>query len=413
LTIAGVTIFSFLLAHFLKAIFERGYMPEYLKTPMILSIVISLIFACDYLLLESGLIAVTVMGLTLTNIHTSSLHEIRRFKETITILLVSGVFILLTADLDPLVLLELNWQGFIFILVLLFILRPIVIYLCSLKTHMTRNEMILTGFIAPRGVVCAAMAGIIGPQLTAAGYEDGAKILPIAFTVVILSVVLHSLMIRPMARRLNLTSDESNGVIIAGAYAWSIQLAEALKSRNIPVMLIDNDWHQLGQARLADIPVYYGELLSEETEFALEFNKYNTLIAATPNPAYNALICEKFGYEFGTERMFRISTHDNDLSSRRRFSETVQGKPIVSDEFNLGFIWQRFQDGWRFKVTRVGKPNDEKDLIIPEENEDLIQIGMIAKSGLITFKSPEHPSFKDLKEDDLIIVMEKEELTVK
>jgi hypothetical protein len=304
--------------------------------------------------------------------------------------------------------LNINWQGGLFIVALLFVIRPLTFFICSIGTQMTRNEIILTGLIAPRGVVCAAMAGVIGPLLTEAGFVDGDKILPLAFAVVVISVVLHSLMIKPLARRLGLTSDETNGVIIAGAYPWSIQLAEVLKGRNVPVMIIDNDWGALGKARLADIPVYYGELLSEETEFALEFNKYNTLIAATPNPAYNALICEKFGYEYGTERMFSINPDNSEMSSRRKIASTVQGRPLVSKDFTLGSVWERYQDGWRFRIIRVGRAEKDGDLIIPQNNESRLQIGVISKSGLIGFYTTYAASNVSPKEDDYMIVMERD-----
>lgn len=408
LAIILVGVLSFLLAHVIKRIFERGYIPEYLKTPFILSTVIALFFACDYILHESGLIAVTVLGLTLANIHTSSIEEIKRFKETITIMLVSGVFILLTADLDASVMLNINWQGALFIAALLFVIRPIIFFICSIGTQMTRNEILLTGLIAPRGVVCAAMAGVIGPLLTEAGFEDGNKILPIAFAVVVISVILHSLMIKPLARRLKLTSDETNGVIIAGSYPWSIQLAEALKSRNVPVMIIDNDWSALGKARLADIPVYYGELLSEETEFALEFNIYNTLIAATTNPAYNALVCEKFGYEYGTERMFNVNIAKTDIASRHKIASHVQARPLVSKEFTLDDADQKYADGWRFRTMRIGRPEKDADLIIPPQTENCIHIGVISKTGLISFYTSYAASKITPKEDEYMIVMEKD-----
>ncbi|MCD8497036.1 MAG: cation:proton antiporter [Alphaproteobacteria bacterium] len=358
---------------------------------------------------ESGLIAVTVLGLTLSNIHTASLEEIKRFKETITLLLVSGVFILLTADLDARTLLSLNWQSILFIAALLFVIRPLTFLLCSIGTQMSRQEIILSGLIAPRGIVCAAMAGVIGPLLTEAGFLDGDKILPIAFAVVITSVVLHSLMIKPLARRLKLTSDETGGVIIAGAYAWSIQLAETLKARDVPVMLVDSDWSSLSKARLADLPVYYGELLSEETEFALEFTRYNTLLAATPNPAYNALLCEKFGYEYGSERMFRISPDDTDMPERKRISGTVQGRPFVAKSLTLPDLWSKYHDGWRFRTTRVGKPDNGDSLIIPEETDSLILIGVITRAGLVQFYSQTAASRIAPKENDIVIFIEKEQ----
>lgn len=404
MSVVFVTIISFILAHIIKRLFDRGLMPEYLKTPFLFSIVLCLFFACNLLLHESGLIAVTVLGLTLTNIHTESLEGIKRFKENITIMLVSGVFIILTANLDASVLFSLSWGGLFFIVVLLFVVRPLTFFICSLGTEMTRQEILLTGLIAPRGVVCAAMAGIIGPLLTTAGFEDGDKILPISFAVVVISVFLHSLMIKPLAQKLSLTTKETNGIIIAGSYPWSIQLAETLKERRVPIMLVDNNWQSLGQARLADIPVYYGELLSEETEFALEFNTYDTVLAATPNPAYNALLCEKFGYEYGTERVFRLNTDMLERSERRKISNMVHGRLFISDETTLNMLSERYMDGWRFKTTRVGRVG--KDLIIPPENDVRLHVGVISKAGVVRLFPADKGGRITPKEDDVLIVFE-------
>lgn len=407
ITLAVVAVGSFMLAHLVKRSFERGYMPEYLKTPFLLTVVLSVFFGCDVFLHESGLIAVTVLGLTLANINTAGLEEIKRFKETITLMLVSGVFILLTADLDLAVLLKLNWRSVLFIICLLFLIRPVTFFLCSIGTQMTRSEILLAGLIAPRGIVCAAMAGVIGPLLTQAGFADGEKVLPIAFAVVVVSVVLHSLMIKPLARRLNLRSEEINGVIFVGAHQWSIQFAEVLKARNVPVMVVDNSWHSLGKARLADIPVYYGELLSEETEFALEFNKYNTLIAATYSPAYNALLCETFGYEYGTERVFRINPGDTERSERRKIANILQGRVLTQAELTLHNIKEQFREGWRFRTTRVGKPEKDGALLIPEDSDTRLTIGIIAKNGLVSFYSQDPASHIRPKEDELVILFEK------
>lgn len=401
---------SFALAHVIKRLFDRSLMPEYLKTPFLLSVVLGLSYICNSMMHESGLIAVTILGLTLANIHTASLEDIKRFKETITIMLVSGVFILLTASLDARVLLDLSWGGVLFIVCLLFIIRPLTFFLCSMGTEMTKKEVLLCGLIAPRGVVCAAMAGIIGPLLTEAGFEDGDKILPIAFAIVITSVVLHSLMIKPLAKKLELTSKETNGVIIAGSYPWSIQLAETLKSREVPVMLVDNNWATLRKARLADVPVFYGELLSEETEYALEFNKYDTLIAATPSPAYNALLCEKFGYEYGKERVYRINPDTSDKSDRRKIANDIQGREFLNGQTTLNSLWEKFQDGWTFRTARVGRTEKDGPLIVPEETEGKILVGIISKSGKVTFFSASATNRPSPKENDVVLTFSNEAL---
>ena len=404
--VAVVAAISFALAHLIKRLFDHGHMPEYLKTPFLLATVLTVFFGCNMALHESGLIAVTILGITLANINTASIEGIKRFKETITILLVSGVFILLTANLDISALFLLDIKGLLFIAALLFVVRPITFLICSIGTQMTRREVLLAGLIAPRGVVCAAMAGVIGPLLTDAGFADGEKILPIAFAVVIISVVLHSLMIKPLARRLELTSNETNGVIIAGSNPWSVSLAQALTSRGVPIMVVDNDWIDLGKARLAGLPVYFGELLSEETEFELEFGNYDTLIAATANPAYNALLCEKFGYEYGTERVFRVTPDGGASAKRRQMSDHVHGRPLIAADLSLSTLIERNESGWKFRTTRVGKPEGSTQLIVPDETETSLIVAVISKAGSVTFTSPHSATRPALREDDVVILFD-------
>lgn len=400
-TLLIISLLSFGAAHLTKRIFERGHMPEYLKAPFLVCLVLTAFFSCNALLYESGLIAVTVLGITLTNIHTRSIEEIKRFKETTTLLLVSGLFLLLTADLELEALLNLNWQSFIFIFALLFIIRPLTIFISTLGTNITLSEVIFTGLIAPRGIVCAAMAGIIGPLLVKSGFESGEQIFPIAFAIVVISVTLHSFMVKPLAEKLKLTSPEQNGVMIVGGYEWSIQLAETLKAREVPVIIIDNNWSSLSKAKLADIPVYHGELLSDETEFTLDFTAYNTLIAATPNPAYNALICENLAHEFGSERVFSIMPAEDSKSERRKISHSVQGQPFINNQITLERLYTQFNEGYRFKIARVGKKDDE--LIIPENTDSNVHTGIIAKSGLVSFYTQDPTSVIAPRKDDLII----------
>ncbi len=174
----------------LSKVLNKGWVPEYLKPAFILSSVILLFVGCNFILHESGLIGVTILGIALANLHVTSIEEIKRFKETMTIMLVSGLFVVLTAQLDPAILLSIDWRGILFILSLLFIIRPLIVFCASFGTEMTWKEIVFTGWIAPRGIVCAAVAGIMGPLLIADGYADGDQILALAFAIVMITVFL-------------------------------------------------------------------------------------------------------------------------------------------------------------------------------------------------------------------------------
>jgi len=80
--------------------FKRGLVPEYMKVPVLFVVLLGVFAGSNALLHESGLLAVTIMGVWIANANLPSYEELRRFKEHATVLLVSGVFVLLAASID-------------------------------------------------------------------------------------------------------------------------------------------------------------------------------------------------------------------------------------------------------------------------------------------------------------------------
>ncbi len=380
-------------------ILERGWLPEYLKAPFLVCAVLALYAGCDLALQESGLIAIVIFGMTLANVRISSIEEIRRFKETVTLLLVSGVFILLTANLDPQLLLHINAQGALFIALLLFVLRPLTIAVSSIGTSMSWQETLFIGWIAPRGVVCAAMAGVMQPLLVDAGFEGATQVLPLAFGIVVVTVVLHSFTVRALAAKLSLSVEQSGGLIIVGASDWTIQLAETLQRREIPVVLADTSWRRLKQARLSNVPVYYGEILSEEAEYNMELHRYGALLAATDNDAYNFLLCNTYAPLLGREHVFQMSAGSEGDAERKKVATTLQGRVFVAGERNHDDWWRSFAMGWRFRLTS-SNPNENNGVFTLKENELLA--GVINKAGILSCASPEFTPA--VKEGDQVLV---------
>jgi len=408
LVIAALSILAGLA---LSKILNKGWVPEFLKAAFLLSFVICVFVSCNALLHESGLIAVTILGVVLANTGVTSLEDLKRFKESITILLVSGVFVVLTATIKPDVLLNIDWRGGLFILSVLFFIRPISTFIASFGTTLNWRELSLISMIAPRGVVCAAIAGILGPLLMDAGYADGERLLPLAFAIVVGSVVIHGLSAKPLGQKLGLAFPARDGLIIVGATDWTVQFAETLQSKDINVMLADKNWSSLKSARLANIPIYYGEILSDETEHSLELNKYNTLLAATGNGAYNALICNVLGHEFGRERVFQLSTDDEDFHERQQMGHTMGGRTLAYEGLDYWGFARLYREGWRFKTTKVSVDFNLEKIKEEKANKNIKLIGVIKPSGQLQFSQAENP--ENIKADNTVILFTKEDLPEK
>lgn len=396
-----VIMASYGLAKSIAWVFTRGSVPEFLKIPVILSSVIAAYVIANHLQEESGLVAVTVLGVALGNMRLASIEEIRRFKEVVTLLLVSSVFIVLTATLKIEDILELDMQSIAFIAILLIVVRPLMVAIVSKGTGLTLKEKVLIGWIAPRGVVCVAVAGIFAPTMLAYGYEDAAKLVPICFGVVFVTVCLHGLSIRYLGKRLGLVAEKENGVLIVGATPMAHDLAEVIKSRDIPVMIADNNWHRLRPIRVGDIQTYYGEVLSDETEHNLEFNQFSYLLALTDSVAYNAIVCAKYAHEFGRDNIAQLAREEDDEDDPAGYSHTLRGKTLVGEKMSFDKFSQKYANDWKFVSSRISDTFTYADYI-KQKGENCIPLMAITEYGKVVFHTTTTSDYTPIRGDILI-----------
>jgi len=333
--------------------FRRAMVPEYMKVPVLLAMVLGVFAASNEFLEESGLLAVTLMGMILGNARLPSIAELRRFKEHIAVLLVSGVFVILAATLDREMVATLDWRAVAFVIVVMLVARPVAIWLSLAGTNITSAEKGLISWVGPRGVVAVAISGFFGTKMVELGYADGAVIAPLAFALVFATVVIQGFSVSAVARKLELVSTATPGILIVGASNWSAQLAKALLKLEIPVLVVDKSWSALRKLRLQEIPTWHGEILSETAEHTIDLNRFGTIIAATDNDSYNALICTDFGPEFGRTNVFQLGRSDDDGENPNALPVTLGGRKLFRSGVSYAALESRSYSGWVFTQTRL------------------------------------------------------------
>lgn len=331
--------------------FKRGWVPEYMKVPVLFALLLAVFGLADMVLHESGLLAVTIMGIFIANANLPSYVELRRFKEHATVLLVSGVFILLAAGLNVDALGQLDWTAAAFVLLVVLVARPVTVFLSLLGSGVPFKEQILVAFTGPRGVVLVAVAGLFGDRLLNLGFDDAALIAPLAFALVSFTVVLHGFTLAPFARWLGLTGAETPGVVVIGGSEWSTAFAEALQKAEVPVLMTDPNFGHLRAARRAGIATFSGDILSEAAEQRLELVSYATLLAATDNDAYNTLVATDLAPEFGREHVFQIKRDAGD-GTRHQLPSTLGGR-MFGPDMTHSELDALVRDGWTFRTTRL------------------------------------------------------------
>ncbi len=371
--------------------FRRGHVPEYLKAPVVLIWVLAIYVLANVVAEETGLLAVTGLGIAMANSKFAAMVEMRRFKENIAVLLVSGIFVVLTATLTPEVLRSMDWRVMAFVLAMMFIVRPVAVFVSTIWSGLNWRETLLVSWIAPRGVVAVAVAGLFATELQQIGRPEGAIFVPLAFALVFATVLSSGFTITPLSRWLGFSKNKDEGVIIVGANPWSLGLAKALKDMNIPVLVADTNWRRLRGARLEGHTVFYGEVLSENADHRLDHSAFEHLIAATPNDAYNALVCVEFAPELGRHRVFQISGQEQEETDPGAINFTARGRTLSTHGRSFDVLTRDWWSGWRFRSTTLSDTYTFDDFIRDRgENIDIL----VAKrpDGTLDFLNPEQKS---------------------
>ncbi len=383
------TIWGIGVGYNLARAFRSGWVPEYLKSPILLVAVLLAFGFANYLQEEGGLLAVTAMGVTMANTRMPSINQLRHFKENIAVMLIAGVFVMLTANLSFEVLGMLDWRAIAFVLAMLFLVRPAAIMLSTQGTNLTLSERIMVSWIAPRGIVAVAVSGLFAASLHAEdGITDGELMVPLAFAMVFATVILHGFSIAPLGRMLGLASTLPPGVLISGASPWSTELAKKLNELDVPVLITDPSYRRLRDARHAGLETYYGEILSEVTEHHVDFVRFGSLLALSGNEAHNALVCTDLAPEMDRAKVYQLYSGGAD-TSRGSVSSALQGRTLLSTETSLEELMRLHWAGYRFQFTRLTEEYPPETYQGALADSSLIVL--VHRKGTILFQTAEAP----------------------
>jgi CPA1 family monovalent cation:H+ antiporter len=372
-------------------LFRLGFIPAHLKAPLLMVLVLLVFWVSNQIQYEAGLLSVTVMGLVLGNVSLVEREPLREFKEHLTLILVSVLFIVIPTQLSVDDLALIDGRALLLAAAILFLVRPLTILLATIGSDMERGDRIVLAWIAPRGIVAAATAGLFGPALVDAGYADADTLLPLVFLIIGVTVIAHGLTLAPLARRLGLAAEEENGLLIVGANPWTLALARKLKQLDVPVLVSDGDYASLKAFRMEGIRTYFGELLSEHAEHELEEEHLNHLLAATGNHYYNALVCQAEGAEFGHHRTFQLAASHEASQEDRRLTIAQRGYFALEPALGLQALLARLDQGWclQHSTLRDGFDQDRLEKKLGALDEDWVIVAELSPSGQLHLHSEE------------------------
>ncbi|MBX2882602.1 MAG: cation:proton antiporter [Granulosicoccus sp.] len=287
-------------------VLRRYLVPDYLVNVLTLTTVVCAFVFAESIQHESGLLAVTIMGVWLANSPGLHVEEILHFKEDLSILLISTLFILLASRVDIGVIPEYGWQIVLLLIIAQLIIRPLNAMICTLRSELSAGERFFIGWISPRGIVAAAVSSVFFLRLQEVGMPMSELLVPLTFSLIIGTVVFQSLTAKIVADKLGISNPEPNGVLFFGANEIALTLAEALKPYPVNVMLSDTSWRNVRLARQAGFEAYHGNPTSGHASENLDLQGIGKLIAVSSNRDTNALAGMHFRQEFGANAVFTL-----------------------------------------------------------------------------------------------------------
>ncbi|WP_411358870.1 cation:proton antiporter [Pseudidiomarina salilacus] len=302
----------------------KGWFPHYLKNVATLASVLGVFALSNALQHESGLLTVTVMGMVMANTKNLDLDDILEFKETLSVLLISGLFIILAARLNIETFSQLGMPAVVLLAIIIFVVRPLSVWFSAMGTQLNFKEKALLSWIAPRGIVAAAVSALFALKLQQNGWAEAELLVPLVFLVIMSTVVLQSLTAKPFAHLLKLREPPAHGFLIFGANVMARRVAKALKDHDLPVLLADTNWENVKQARMENLPVYFGNPTSEHAENNMDLTGIGRVLIMSPYKQLNPVVALHFMDWFSGEKIFGLPSNEHDAPARNQLSESYR-----------------------------------------------------------------------------------------
>lgn len=305
------TTFGFTFAHALAFSVNKKLIPHYLLNVVSLSTVLLVFVESEIFAHESGLLAVVVMGMVLGNGKLENIKELLYFKESLSVLLISILFILLAANINiqDLMLLY-KWETAILFAVVVFVIRPIGVFLSTAGSQLRFNERLFISWVGPRGIVAAGIASLFGSKLLKQGVEGAEYITPLVFMIVLGTVLLNATTARPFAKLIGVFLKRSEGILIVGASQFSRLIGRYLEDNGRHVVLVDSNQTNIKLAQELELEAINVDIYSETLNDNIELNDVGFLMALTGSADINKYAINKFKDQFGENGSFRLITVD-------------------------------------------------------------------------------------------------------
>ncbi|EJG1859491.1 sodium:proton antiporter [Vibrio parahaemolyticus] len=368
-------------------VLRRAWLPEYLQPFAVLMVVLGVFSVSNHIESEAGLLTVTVMGMWLANAKDINIQQILHFKEHLTILLITGLFIFLAARISLDDFAALGSGALLLFVFMQLVSRPLSIFLSTMRSNLNLKDKLFLSWVAPRGIVAASISSLFAIKLTEYGVDGASLLVPMTFMVIIGTVVLQSATARPMAIALGVAEPAPRGFLLIGANRVAREIGQALARYDRRVLMTDSNWEYISQVRMMGLDYYYGNPISSHADDNLNMIGIGQVVALTPDQHFNIMACMQFVDEFGEDKVHclqKVKTNGNG-SEKHSVAQEYHGKLLMGGNVSYTQLASLLSRGAEIKHTKLSENFTYQDYLEHHKTHLVIPLFNVEDKGKIQF----------------------------
>ena len=345
---------GFISGWLLGQLLRKQLVPQYLRNVLTLISVCAIYVLSDTIEHESGLLAVTIMGMTMANMKDMDIDDVLAFKESLSLLLISGLFIILAARIEFYQFIQLGWPALGILAITMLVARPVSVFISAIGSDLSFNEKLLISWIGPRGIVAAAVSALFALRLENAGFAEAGLIVPLTFSIIIGTVVIQSASAKFFAKILDVREPPPSGLLIIGAGNVARAIGKELQAQGFKVVLTDSTWENISLARMDGLETYYGNPISEHADRHLNLIGLGKVLAISGRSNLDTLACLKFKSEFGVKNVYELkSSREKHIDEKHIVSTRHRGYELFGENVAYGNLAYLLRNGAEIKSTQL------------------------------------------------------------
>ena len=314
---------------------ERWIKDMELRTIATLASVWGIFLLADSLSPQAGLLAVLVAGATMQRMELPDIQRLRHFKGSLSVLLISLLFVLLAANLNLPMLWNFTWEGLLLFAILALVVRPLTAWLSSIGSNLSRNQVLYLGAIAPRGVVAAAIASLFAIILQGSGRAEGQMLQSLVYIIIIVSVVVYGFLASPLSRWLDVRGANDRSVLIIGGGQMGVELARVL-GEDREVRFIDLNAEAVATMQRGGYLALRGNALDPLFMEVAHAEEVSNVLVMTDSSDQNLLIARLAREEFHVPEVF-VTLQEDDEQRHARLIHQLQARRLFASSYNYSY----------------------------------------------------------------------------